>query len=136
MPEAKDINDALLARRNGASDLMLDINLALQAGDWERFPAIIEREWPKRDALEPGILLRLASLAAETDATVGRALDLARLAAEKAPDDPQVLVSAFVLFFQLGVCSTAGASFGFHYTASLEFARAAASNRTGIVDRV
>ncbi len=102
LPEAKDINDALLARRNDASDLMLDINLALQAGDWERFPAIIEREWPKRNALAPSILLRLASLAAETDATSRRALDLARLAAEKAPDDPQVLVSAFVLFFQLG----------------------------------
>lgn len=102
LPEAKNINDALLARRNDASDLMVDINLALQAGDWERFPAIIDREWPRRNSHGPETLLRLASLAAETDTTAGRALELARLAAEKAPDDPQVLVSAFGLFVQLG----------------------------------
>ena len=102
LAESKKLNDRLRTKRDDPFDLLLDINLALQAGDWERFPTIVDREWRKQDTHEPEILLRLASLAAETDATAVRALDLVKLAAGKAPDDPKVLLGAFDLAIQLG----------------------------------
>ncbi len=100
--EARNHNDQLLKARNHPTDLQLDMNLAIQSGDWERFPSIVEREWVRRDSYDPILLLRLASLAAETDASAGRAFELARLAASKAPDDPSVLMNAYGLSVQLG----------------------------------
>lgn len=102
LQEAKMINDRLLHTRNERADLMLDINLAIESGDWERFPVIIDREWPRRNDHEPSTLLHLATLAAQTDATEGRAFELASLAAGKAPDDPHVLVNVYGLAVQLG----------------------------------
>lgn len=101
--EARLINDQLLNARNNPADLQLDMNLVIQSGDWERFPAIIDREWDKRDTYEANLLLRLASLAAEADPiTSSRAIELAKLAANKAPNDPSVLMNAYSLTVQLG----------------------------------
>lgn len=100
--DAKEINDRLLMKRHDPPDVSLDINIAIQTGDWERFAAIVDREWPYRDKLDPPTLFRLATLAAEVDATANRAAELARLAAHKSPDDPKVLISAYALFVQLG----------------------------------
>lgn len=100
--ESRTINDQLLNARNNPADLQLDMNLAVQSGDWERFPAIVDREWSKRDTYDADLLLRLASLAAEADATASRATELAKLAASKAPNDPSVLMNAYSLAIQLG----------------------------------
>ena len=101
--EARVINDHLLNTRNNPADLQLDMNLAIQSGDWERFPAIVDREWDKRDTYDANLLLRLASLAAEADPiTSNRAIELAKLAANKAPNDPSVLMNAYSLTVQLG----------------------------------
>lgn len=102
LKEARDWNDQLLKVRNHPADLLLDTNLAIQTGDWERFPAIVDREWERRESYDANLLLRLASLAAETDSSAGRAFDLARLAASKAPDNPSILKEAYSLAFQLG----------------------------------
>ena len=102
LKEARDWNDQLLKARNHPADLLLDTNLAIQTGDWERFPAIVDREWERRESYEANLLLRLASLAAETDASASRAFELARLAASKAPDNPSILMNAYSLAFQLG----------------------------------
>lgn len=99
---AKTLNDRLLLERTHVSDLQLDINLAIQFADWERFPVIVDREWSRRYQYEPKILLRLASLAAAGDPTSMRAYDLARLAADKANNAPDVLMSAYLLVTQLG----------------------------------
>lgn len=101
--EARVINDQLLNARSNPTDLQLDINLAIQSGNWERFSAIIDREWDKRDACDANLLLRLALLAAEADPiTSSRAIELAKLAANKAPNDPSVLMNAYSLTVQLG----------------------------------
>jgi hypothetical protein len=100
--EAKAVNTRLLIERESPHDLDLDINLALQSGVWERFPVIVDREWPKRDEHGPNLLIRLAALAAEVDATSGRAFDLAKLAVSKTPDNPSVLMNAYLLAVQLG----------------------------------
>lgn len=102
LKEAEAINQRLLQARDNQIDLILEINLVLQSGDWERFPLIISSAWPKRQGLDPSMLIRLASLAAEADTTASRALDLAKLAVSKAPDDPDILMSAYVLAVQLG----------------------------------
>ena len=102
LKEARDLNDQLLMARSQPADLLLDTNLAIQSGNWERFPAIVEREWEKRDSYDASLLLHLGSLAAEADAAGGRAFELARLAVNTAPNDPKVLMNAYSLAFQLG----------------------------------
>lgn len=102
LKDAEAINRRLLETRNNPVDLILDTNLSLQSGNWERFPVIIDRAWSKREELEPGLLMRLASLAAEADATENRALDLVKLATSRVKDDPETLKSAYTLALQLG----------------------------------
>lgn len=102
LEEAKAINDTLRRNRTDSTDLHLDINLAIQSGEWERFPAIIEQEWTKRGEQDAHLLLRLASLAGQMDATADRACELAKLAVSKAQDDAKVLVNAYGLVVQLG----------------------------------
>src|SRR5581483_11399954 len=99
---ARAINDKLIFARRSSRDLHLDMNLAIQSGNWDRFQVIVDREWDRRKDHQPDILLRLASLAAEADTGSHRAYELARLAVKKAPDDPKVLSSAYTLAVQLG----------------------------------
>jgi hypothetical protein len=54
--------------------------------------------------------MRLASLAAEADATENRALHLVKLAAGKAEDDPEILKSAYTLAVKLGREEETGAA--------------------------
>lgn len=100
--EADEINRALLRQRTEAADLLLDSNIAIQTGEWERFAVIIDREWPRREAHDAATLMRLASLAAESDATSDRAMRFAALAATKEPNAAQILVGALSLAFQMG----------------------------------
>jgi len=100
--EAKEINELLRSTRREDSDLHLEINLALQVGAWEQFPGIVEREWPRRNEHSPDILIRLATLAAAADVTSDRAFELAKLAVDKASDDPHVLTAAITLVHRLG----------------------------------
>jgi hypothetical protein len=102
LKDAEVVNRTLLERRNKPIDLLLEINLALQSGNWERFSGIVDRAWPQREALDPALLMRLATLTAEADQNASRALELARLAAAQAADDPQILLSAYMLGVQLG----------------------------------
>jgi hypothetical protein len=102
LKEAKNILIRLLASRRDINDTNLDINIAIKSGEWERLSAIVDREWAYRDELTPSLLLRLATIAAEADLTPTRALELAKLAAKTAPEDPQILMSAYVLFVQVG----------------------------------
>jgi hypothetical protein len=100
--EAEAMNRSLLGVRENHNDLLLETNLAIQSGDWERFSGIISRVWPTREELEPSLLMRLASLAAEADTTASRAVELAKLAAGKASADPEILMGAYILAIQLG----------------------------------
>ena len=100
--QAKALNDKLLNSRDVQSDTYLDIDIALQGGDWERFPAIIDHVWSRRNEFKPDILLQLASIAAGGDSTGGRAFELTELAVSKAPEDPIILTNAYALAVQLG----------------------------------
>jgi len=100
--KARVINNGLLQNRDNPSDLLLDINLAIQLGDRGRFAAIIDREWPRRDIYKSSHLLQLATIASDVDVIADRAIELAKLAVEKSQEDPQVLTAAYFLAVQLG----------------------------------
>ena len=102
LQDSRKINDRLRNQRINQDDFHLDINIAISSGDWERVPVILDREWPRREGHEPEILMHLAQLAGQHGQTPDRALQLAKLAAEKAPDDPRILAAAHWLHFQLG----------------------------------
>ncbi len=102
LSDARELNDQLLNDLHASNLLDLDINLAVASGDWERLPAIVEREWPRRNEHSAETLLRLAQIAAHQDQSPNRALVLANLAAKKGSDDPHVLVGSYGLHYQQG----------------------------------
>ena len=102
LQDARKINDTLASQGATHDDLRLEINIAISSGDWERVPAILDREWPRRNSLDPETLMGLAQLAGQNGQTLDRAIQLSKLAAQKAPDDPRILAAAVWLHFQLG----------------------------------
>ena len=100
--EAKAINDVLLRGRNSWRDTELDVYLALHLGEWERLTAILDAEWENRDERDASTLLQLAHLAAESGAADERAIDLGRLAMERAGDDAGILLGTYILHVRLG----------------------------------
>ena len=100
--EAKRINDDLMVRRSDLQDSILDINIAIVSGNWDHMSVVVEREWSKRDAHDGPTLIHLASLASGSASTPERALTLARLATERAPDDAMILSAAFWLYCRMG----------------------------------
>ena len=100
--KAREVNDALREDRRFVPDDMLAIELAVLSGDWERVPGILDRGWSIRDSCDVDTLIRLAYFAADHPETLDRALELGRLAAGKAPRDPQILMGAFELFVRSG----------------------------------
>lgn len=99
---AREVNQNRSLGPGAADALALDIKIALAAGDWERLVTIVEREWPRRQEHDAQTLVSLAHLAGQQGGSPERALALARLAANKAPDDPSVLTAAYHLHFQFG----------------------------------
>ena len=100
--KSKDINASLLTRRTEQKDVALDINIAVAAGEWERFSTIVDREWQRRDMHTPQMLMSLAQLASQEDQNATRALQLSNLASEKALDNPRILMAAYMLYHQTG----------------------------------
>ena len=99
---AKEVNQKRLPGPGAADPLVLDIRIALAAGDWEHLATIVEREWPRRHEHDAQTLVSLAHLAGQQGGSPERALALARLAANKAPDNPGILTAAYHLHFQFG----------------------------------
>ena len=57
---AKSVNDGLLDSPEAGNAFALDFNIAMGTGDWERLPAIAEREWPRRHEHSSETLLTMA----------------------------------------------------------------------------
>ena len=102
LSEARELNNQLRSTPHAANTLFLDINIAVASGNWEHLPTIVEREWPRRDEHAAETLMSLAQIAAHQGRSPERALLLAKLAADKAPDAPHVLAASYWLHFQLG----------------------------------
>ena len=100
--EAKALNDVLLQGRGVWRDTELDVSLALYMGEWERLAAMLDAEWENRDKQDAITLLQLAHLAAESGVADERAIDLGRIAVERAGDDARILVGTYMLYVRLG----------------------------------
>ena len=100
--DASRVNNGLIAARSRREDMDLGIRIAVFSGDWERTVEIFDQEWYRRDAHDAETLIELAKLATQVNGHSGRVLELAKLAARKAPDDPKVLIAAYGLHFRLG----------------------------------
>lgn len=100
--DAYRINNDLLKERTHINDTILHSNLAIYSGRWEEIPTCIQSSWENRDSYNSSFLLQLSSLAAEVDSSTTRAIELAKLAAIKGNNDPNILVSAYVLATQMG----------------------------------
>lgn len=104
--EAQLIVDELIKRHQGSSYISLEINLALRTGQWEHFSAIVDREYPNLAGFSPRLLLQMASVIADIDDD--RAMDIAAIACEKAPEDGKIQANAYWLASQIGRESEAG----------------------------
>lgn len=98
--EARPIARTLMTRRGSANDRELNINTAIESGDWGNLQALLAQEANRADTIPAGDLIRLAHLALEVDSPY---IDQFRDAAlRKAPDDPQVNLSAYMLATERG----------------------------------
>ena len=100
--EAQLLNQALLKTRTDWKDIHLACGIAISTGDWVRVPDLVGKEWRHRHSLEAEQLIQLAYFASETGDTHDKAIELAQLAAEKAPEKPDILMAAYTLHTQLG----------------------------------
>lgn len=79
----------------------LEINVALEMGDWQRLGERIEADLAQVDARSPHQLLQSAALA--HFANHPQTMTLIRAAVAKAPDDPSVLMGAWDLGLRQGI---------------------------------
>ncbi|MER8663611.1 hypothetical protein NKH34_21010 [Mesorhizobium sp. M1148] len=98
--EARGVARGLLAARSDGSDRELAINTNIETGDWGNLQAILAHEVGRIDALSAMDCVRLARLALEISSPyVDRFRDAA---IEKAPDNPEVYLAAYMLATERG----------------------------------
>ena len=100
--EAKETNDRSKRRRPTPENLRLGANIAVASGNWAVIGEILTEAWDLRDELDAIELVSFANLAAQEGQTREQALELLKLAAERAPDDAVVLAAACWQYFRLG----------------------------------
>lgn len=98
--EAFDINNRLLERRFWVNDVALDVNLAVRMGDWERLPAILEREWKRKEKLPVELLLHMSRVASSRARE--RSLDLVKESIGRSQDNPRALLQAYSVASGMG----------------------------------
>ncbi|MER9185920.1 HTH domain-containing protein [Mesorhizobium australicum] len=98
--EARAIARKLLTSRHNRDDRELAINTAIESGDWGYLQAVLANEVVRIDALTAHEAMRLSRLALESGSTYVDQFRDAALA--KAPDDPQVHLSAYMLATERG----------------------------------
>src|SRR6185369_7649472 len=84
---------------HGINDISLDLYIALRSGDWDKFPAIIHREWENRRSLPVFLQFNLAKLA--TGILPNLAEQLALELIEQHPTDPNILLQAYSILTAL-----------------------------------
>lgn len=92
---------ALRQERDDHDDRSLLVNILISAGRWAELPPFLEQQWLLRDARTPDELLDLARLANQIGSQ--RAAEFAKLAADRAPANAEVLVAAYNASLEAGV---------------------------------
>ncbi|RWB74595.1 MAG: hypothetical protein EOQ50_14880 [Mesorhizobium sp.] len=98
--EARAIARKLFSSRGEASDRELVINTSVETGDWGYLQGLVAREMDRLDNLSPKDCIRMARLCLEIASPyVNQFRDAA---ITKAPNDPHVFLSAYVLATERG----------------------------------
>lgn len=91
----------LQGERDDANDRALQANLILASGRWPELLTYVESEWSARDKRSTPELLGAAQLAARVKSP--RLVDLLTAAAEKSPEDPHALITAYSIAIEAGL---------------------------------
>jgi hypothetical protein len=98
--EARTIARELVGRRHEANDRELDVNTAMETGDWGHLQLIVAREVSRIPQLDAASLVRLARLAFESGSPYVDQFRDAAMAA--APDKPEPYLAAYQLSVDRG----------------------------------
>ena len=99
--EAKSINERSKRKRLTPANLRLGLGIAVASGNWEEIGRELNEAWALREQHDAHALLSLAYFAGQYRETRDRAIDLLKLAAKKAPEDPSVLAVVYWQHFYL-----------------------------------
>lgn len=98
--EARTIARELVGKRHEPNDRELDVNTAMETGDWGHIQSIVAREVTRIAQLDPVSLIRLARLAFECGSPYVDQFRDAAIAA--APDKPEPYLAAYQLSVDRG----------------------------------
>jgi hypothetical protein len=98
--EARKIARELVGRRHEANDRELDVNTAMETGDWGYIQSIVAREVPRISQLDATSLMRIARLAFESGSPYVDQFRDAAIAA--APNRPEPYLAAYTLSVDRG----------------------------------
>ncbi|MYA88475.1 MAG: hypothetical protein F4X97_08505 [Boseongicola sp. SB0662_bin_57] len=100
--EAEKANERSKQKRLTTENLLIGVKVAIASGNWAVLGGMVTAAWGLREQLDAFELVSLASLVGQESQSRERALQLLRLAADRAPDDAAVLAAVCWQFFRLG----------------------------------
>lgn len=93
LERAKNTLASVRNKRDTRNERDLLVSIGVASGDWNSLLAFVEDEWARRDQRDAEELLRAAQLALHLGSS--RCKDLLFAAAEKAPDNPEILMACY-----------------------------------------
>ena len=104
LDEARRVTDQFAAKGPLHRDLQLEIALAVETGEWERLAQPLAAYFDDADQFEGAVLIRAAHTAQASGH--GPMLDLMKAAVQRAGNDPEVLLGAYLLTVEEGLEDT------------------------------
>jgi len=98
---AEQALSVLRGERDDRNDRGLLVNLLVTSGRWPELDAHIEHEWGNRDRRDADELIELSGIAQQRGSK--KVLDLVRTATLKAPDNPEILLAAYMAALNAGI---------------------------------
>ena len=87
--------------RDAPNDRSLRYQLLVATGRWDELHSYIEEQWARRHDRTPEDIVRLASLALQAGSS--RTSEMLNAAVDAAPDDPNILASAYLIATNAGI---------------------------------
>ncbi|MBF0268775.1 MAG: hypothetical protein HQL44_09290 [Alphaproteobacteria bacterium] len=98
--EASAVLNKISADRDDANDRQLRVNIAISTGRWDELVEFTNSEWNRRAHRSANEMLSAGQLAQSMNAP--HAFEFIKYAAELAPDNPNILASAYFISVQAG----------------------------------
>ncbi len=94
------INQLKINYPDGINLRQLEINIAVECGDWERLSPLLRQDLDRSEHRSAKQLIQAANLAHAASDSI--AMELARAAVAKGPLDPNILIAAFLIAIKQG----------------------------------